>query len=708
MHKNKLLTSAAVLMVLFSVGAVWALNADYNRPNPLIDYVAQEIAIYDTRYDELGEMDCRACHGDSLADRHHNTLIVLRDNLCTPCHEVIPDPPGVTVTRDCTTAGCHGYDDVYANGWHHNTDLSASENCTACHDTNIVNEITPFSSFAQYPPSVVTPTPFSCENCHWEQELVDLGWTSGDPDPAEGAGGHPSSYDHYDSWGNFVGYYEYGKSILGNFDTHHMGFKGNVAAQCWKCHSNDPNDPSWDPYEPELIRYCEICHDISTLHTIYPHVGPTGTDGGKAYEGWVATGFHAGGGGSEPVCYIGDNADGISGGPAAAFDPDNPLCSATYFEANDMCWGCHGDAIPPYEGAVASAPTIIDFTPKSVCPTGLVEISGSGFGIEKTPEASVKLKEGTVFVEVPIYSWTDSLIIIEIPAWTFTPGAHKIKVTTAGGAQQSSVKLVVKDCASPKSIVPDQGECKTTLVLSNGTGSFGTDQDTLSAPGADDGIYRTVQISASQGDYVAQTVFNWAPNTVKVKLNNSGWFEDSNADFLRQTGETEVLACDGLNVGTYSVYFKYIFYEDTDSSGGYSDGDTMFQVETSNPVYFELTNAPWITGVNPNYFQKGDRIKVIGLNFGVEQTDGQVFIGSKKQYIDGSTDAVCYRKDCYKPNDQVPTLGKLQLGVKMWSSTKLRIKARSKVLSGTEKNKYVWVVKDGKVSNAKKIKIYAP
>ena len=132
-----------------------------------MDYAPQEIGIYDSRYDHLGEMDCRGCHGASLADRHHYSETVLIYNQCTPCHEIIPDPPGVVVIRDCTTSGCHSWDDVLVNGWHHNTNLSASENCVACHDRNLVAEITPFTSFVEYEPSVVTPTPFSYPSIRW-------------------------------------------------------------------------------------------------------------------------------------------------------------------------------------------------------------------------------------------------------------------------------------------------------------------------------------------------------------------------------------------------------------------------------------------------------------------------------------------------------------------------------------------------------------
>jgi hypothetical protein len=236
------------------------------------------------------------------------------------------------------------------------------------------------------------------------------------------------------------------------------------------------------------------------------------------------------------------------------------------------------------------------------------------------------------------------------------------------------------------------------VVLSNGTGQFGGLRDTISGAGATDGIFRTVTIVASQGTYVAQNLTSWNNTQVTFKLHKADWFEDANADFLRDTGEPVVGACDGLNVGTYAVFLKYIFYSDDDSSGDYTNGDFIYQVETSNPVYYELTNEPWLTGVNPKQFIKGDRVKVIGLNFGTQQTTGQVFIGSKAQY---NASGGCYFDSCF---DGSPTGGKLQDNVKFWSSTKIKIKA--KVLSGwSGKTKYIWVTKNGSISNAKKCKI---
>ena len=710
MFKKTLFISAVTLCVamLFATTS-FALLDTWNRPNPLMDYVPQELAIFDTRYDELGELDCRSCHGDSLADRHHYTVIVLRDRLCTPCHEIIPDPPGVVVIRDCTASGCHSWDDVGQadgvgtppNGWHHDTDLSASENCVACHDRNVVAELTPFSGFAEYPETVATPTPFSCENCHWSQAVSDalippagtFDYTLGTMNEA----GHPSTYDHYNQWGQFIGYYEYNKEIMGNEVTHHMGGKGNVGAQCWKCHANDPNDPAYDPEDTELIRYCEICHDVATLHTISAHVGPPGIGGGPAVEGWEAAGFHVGGSSTgTPSVYRGNGIDA----------PPFGASPTKWFEANEQCFGCHGDLVPPYEGDTVAAPLISGVSPNAACPTGLIEISGSGFGdIRTSGEDYIQLFQKHTLPygpwEEPIlpsyYSWSDDLIIFEIPAWDFVPGNYKIRVRTQAGTSPASASAItIYDCISPQEILVNNtlhssldpyfnaGVCTNTIKLKNGTGGglFGI-KDQVSK-----GIYRVVQFSASQGDYIVLNELSAPAGEIKFKFKT--FFEDLNGNFLQDGGEPTILMCSDLALGTYSVYIKYIFYIDS-GPAGYDAGDTMTQVETSNPVTFELTNQPYINQINPKQVSKFRRLRVIGQNFGVTQTTGEVHVGTANHYN-------------LMVGDPATPKGKIQAKVKLWSNTKVVVNFRVRnAWKGTKKN--VWVVKEGMVSNKRKVVI---
>jgi len=688
MHGKKFLFLAGFVAIVLatSVGAAWAVgNADYNRPNPLMDYVPQENGIYDTRYDYLVESDCRACHGDSLADRHHYSNIVLIYNRCTDCHEILPEPPGVVVIRDCTTSGCHSWDDVGEmddsglppNGWHHSTDLSGSENCVACHDRNFVAEITPFSSFQQYPPSVVTPTPFSCENCHWDQDVaaaqVGFDGTQGTANLA----GHPSTFDHQDQWGNPVGYFEYAKPILSNWDNHHQGIWGNVAPECQKCHANDPNSPNWDPTDLELIRYCEICHDVSTLHTIYEHVGPPGTGGGDAVNGWEKVGFHVpGSGDDEPVVY-------------------------RTFEANEQCFGCHGDAVPTIDLVTDVAPVISagGIEPTAGCPGALVTLTGTNFDPETIGQIvgrEVQFKISGNWTDVYVHSWTDTQIVFEVPAWTLAPGNYLVRVfddnrSPAANKKSNSVNFTVMDCNSPTTITPDSGPCTTNnITLAGPTGiGFGAAQDTLTAAGATDGVFRVVQVSASQGNYIALQVPTWSNTEVKFKFKR--FFEDLDGDYFQDANEPTIEWCDGLALGTWNVFIKYIFYGDSDSSGAYSGSDDiMYQVESSNPLIFELTDDPYVTALNPTTIVKGSKLRIIGVNFGPTQQPGdEVRIGKKSQY---ETDPL--------------NKGSVLSNVRNWSNTKVVVKFKQGVKNAwIPSTKYVWVVKDGQVSNRSAIKI---
>jgi hypothetical protein len=418
--KTFLFSAATVLVAMMSAATASALLDTWNRPNPLMDYVSQEMGMYDTTYDLLTDTDCRGCHGDNLADRHHYSPLGLAGQ-CDGCHDIISEPPGVFPVRDCTTGGCHSWDDVYANGWHHDTDLSAAENCVICHSPNLVAPIGPFTSFQEYPPSVVTPTPFSCENCHWGQSVVDAHALFDGTISTQALAGHPSSFDHYNEWGDFVGYYEYKREIFGNHDTHHLGF-----TDCSACHSVDPNDSSWDPDDPELIRYCETCHSVGTLLRIFPHVGPPGTGGGPAAEGWEAVGFHVGGSSSDlPIVYRGDNADGFSTNPVESF------------EANEMCFGCH-EPLPPYDSRECSPG--IRINPRGIVPAAgqaisLVELTGECFGDTYGEGRAVQLKrrvDGAEWIDMPISSWADDRIVFEIPCGTLTPGNYWVRVHNEG------------------------------------------------------------------------------------------------------------------------------------------------------------------------------------------------------------------------------------------------------------------------------------
>jgi len=662
-----------VFMLLGAPHILWALFATHNRPNPLMDYVPQEIGIDDTLYWELEEYDCRKCHGNTLADRHHLTDVVVISGLCTPCHEVLPEPPFVVVVRDCLTSGCHSWADVETNGWHHGTDMSASDSCVSCHDPNLIQEITPIRDFTMYPPSVATPTPFSCENCHWGQDHVP----GGEPDDP----GHPSTYEHYNEWNQFIGFHEYANPIYDNFHTHHMGSKGNVASQCYKCHSLDPNYPDWDAYNPDLIRYCETCHSIETLHSIGPHVQDT--------NGWEAAGFHVPASNTQtrdvdPTVYRTWN-------PVGPYAPETP----DGFTTDQMCFGCHGDNVPkppPVDDCTNNMP-VIDTTGAGIEPQYgtygvIVTLRGQNFGAEYISGRNVQIKRRSScdpWVAMPVYSWTDTLLEFEVPCCEFAPGNYKVRVKTECG-KSNAVSFGLKDWISLTYISPEAGPCVQKIRLKGN--SFGDVQSKMFADGYT-GVHRAADFVSSQGTFTALTYKGWTDEEVKVKFKS--FFEDMEPrNYVQDSDEPTIRMCSELALGTWSVYVTGIYFGDDDGSQDLSSGDMVFQLVTSDPVYFELTNDPIVYRLNPEKIERDNLLKIVGHNFGPTQTDGEVRIGSQNQAEDPDLG-----------------LGEPQESIKLWSNTKIKVYV-DVPQSWEGKTKYLWLEKSGVKSNYKKLKILEP
>src|SRR3972149_727475 len=713
MVNTKKLLYVLGLMFLFlaSYGeTLWAQSAAYNRPNPTMDYVPQEIGIYDTVYQKQTEHDCRKCHGNSTADRHHGVPKVVKYHLCTPCHKIcVPGTPdcqnGITMHRNCLTSGCHSWNDVQSGNkkWHHNTDMSASENCIACHNPNIIEEITPFRDFQMYPPTVVTPTPYSCENCHWEQPL------------SAGAGpnnpGHPSTYEHRDYWGNYIGYYKYEKPIYNNIDTHHMDFWGNVANECYKCHSIDPNNPSWDPDNPELIRYCEICHSIRTLHTIGPHV--------SNHDGWKPVGFHAGGGGTDPTQYA-------KWGPLNYQPQVNPG-----YTADIQCFGCHGNSVPPWEEDPVCKPVIDRQSPVTGSCSMIVVLRGDCFGSEHITgrKVELKLKDDPLapWINMPIHAWKNTYIEFEIPCWTLVPGNYLVRVHTENGNSNKTI-FTIKDSPSLLSITPTSGPCAERITM-NGDG-FDNRQSKMFDTYY--GVTHVVDFVSSAGEYTAPMYRNWTVTSFQVRLYNL--FRDQvdacskdplthqprmKRNFVRDIGNEGAPAgvscnnavpiydecaeepiepgCNSLYIGTYSIYVKAIYFGDEDASGGLSCGDTIFQVEMSNPKYFDLINIPYINKLNPKQIVDDNLppvslLNVYGGYFGPNKGTGDaVRIGSKAQASSATLG-----------------LGTEWANINLWSNTLIKVRAKPCPDTWRGKTKYVWIEKGGIKSNYKTLAILAP
>jgi hypothetical protein len=63
--------------------------------------------------------------------------------------------------------------------------------------------------------------------------------------------------------------------------------------------------------------------------------------------------------------------------------------------------------------------------------------------------------------------------------------------------------------------------------------------------------------------------------------------------------EVTIPRCDCVSLGCYNLYVKAVYWEDEDGDTFPSCGDTIFQVEKSDPLNFCVTNEPHIYKLSP-------------------------------------------------------------------------------------------------------------
>ena len=172
LHKN--VSAAFLSMLVLCVAAIslatqgLAQGEVYRPPNPVMDYVPQNIGIKDKPYRDFTELDCRECHGENTAVRHHNTEPAMMGKCLYSqggCHD--SGLPGY-IERDCQichTSNPNVYPEFYAvwgdlGNPHHKTDLANTGQCNQCHDPNLVVEAYSVPP-PIYAPGRTTPTPAS-------------------------------------------------------------------------------------------------------------------------------------------------------------------------------------------------------------------------------------------------------------------------------------------------------------------------------------------------------------------------------------------------------------------------------------------------------------------------------------------------------------------------------------------------------------------
>lgn len=607
------------LIILFFISTVVFCSATvalaFIRPaHPTMDYVPQNFGIYDTYYDNFKMPECRHCHkGASNSERHHSTIYALNDN-CMFCHY---DGAFENPIKNCRV--CHvDYGPIGSFGSpHHKSDLAGSGQCNACHLYVVeIESVEPPS----YPPTNITPTPYSCENCHWPSGkkpdqastyeggktgkarfLSDWEGWFGLPKPTY----WPDSLAHpqpIEADGLFSTGTLQGKPYKPLNGTHHA-IAGAVYPRCYFCHSSGYGQTcSWDANNPYLMRYCENCHSVDSLHGIPEHVTTNNiyTVGGKSNQ--IVT-------------------------------------------ADQKCVACHGDRLPYLPPQPPEIPEIDSIEP---------DFGSSGISVNIIPETNtcftqdpvdglcsfgqkmtgdtVQMRQagqGNSWVDVPINSWSEHLIQVMVPAGTFLPGSTYLRVSKQGVGNTPLKAFTLRNDPVINSLTPDAGSWGTVIGIS-GEG-FGLKQEKIYDTGYGYSTYIELNLSGrryrvTQYNIKGSTYPSWDDVGISINIVN---LVDVNTGNIVSVQEL-YLGCWDLSVVT--DYLKDdgdgVYNEnghlDLQNSGNPVDvpnasgsGDKLLSRAVSDSVCFTVIDPPtFIGGISPNPVVSLNTITVYGANFG--------------------------------------------------------------------------------------------
>lgn len=597
---NRKLIFLFIFLLFFS--GVTKANAFLRPLNSVMDYVPQNLGIYDTYYENFKEPDCRVCHGASTAEQHHNTRHALRGD-CQFCHK---DALGLAPKPDMDCKLCHidgGPIGDFGN-LHHKTDLANSDQCNQCH-LYIVETYTVEAPSHQ--PTASTPTPHHCGNCHWpsgnnpHQPPYLEDWQSwegvpkptytngiGDPQPIEACG--PVSSGSLN-----------GKPYRPADGTHHK-IAGKVSYKCYNCHAWSPSSsPDWNPNNPFLIRYCENCHSMDSLHSIPEHVSTN----------WIY------------------RIDGVANRTLTAID---------------KCVACHGDYVQSEPTPQPVDVPVIDHLESNFGPPGInvdiIPAEGTcwnedplygkcSFGLKMEGDA-VKIGQMDVegnwdWVDASVNTWTEQRIQIKIPTQVSQPGKARVKVNKKDIGESPFKVFNVRPSPVIYSLTPSVGSWDQVVDI--GGEGFGIAKEKVYK--SEYGYSTYVELSATSDQYrvviykdtdSATTGKQWDQNTIKIKLKDL-----INTNTGNQLTEQDLyIGC--LNVTVVTDYFK----DDGDGKYNYGiagldtptnpqgsgSGDELLHRSISDPVCFTVTKDTYINSISPDPVRYADKATILGSNFG--------------------------------------------------------------------------------------------
>jgi hypothetical protein len=758
-------------IVILSLFFLTEAKAFIRPANPVMDYVPQNVGIYDTYYENFKESDCRACHGASTAERHHGTDYALSGN-CQFCHSIttslgpevnsgwksgssfsqvcvsgiaiwhnlsnvqnddgaeaycnIDDtdptcyfdvkgfdfssiPDGVQVegiqvyiegrnnennwrgwddtvillktdtpvgnnkatrariwTMSWETQYYGGARDYWNSSWtlsdiknpgfglrfrfyndeeetvsiyidhvaikiyyrlpqitnnckvchvdggpignfgypHHNSDLADAGKCNECHlyvvETNTVRP--PDSE-----PTSVTPTPYSCENCHWPSGSV----------PHQAATYDGNTLNFLEDWQSWLGYpkpttwpdslahpqpieangpvYSSGlgaRPYRPSDGTHHK-IGGKVYDQCNYCHASTPvSIPNWSPANLYLIRFCENCHSVDTLHSIQGHVD----------EDYIYT---------------------VNGVPNQTVTRD------------EKCVGCHGDQITDMLSLTDDIQAIDHLEP-NFGPTGIVVniLPASGICFSQDPVNGLcsfgqKINGDSVlmgqkdnngelhWVDVPIELWSEHLIQIKVPEQTFQPGKTLIKVHKELFGTSASKVFIVLHNPVINSLTPSNSNWGQDVLVSG-----------------DGFCLKKERIYENGYGYSAYIELHSLDDKYRVTLYHRQEPWDLNKVFIRLTDLLNIntgnpVSEQDLYQGCWNIKIIIDYFKDNPINGtpgkynldmgGLDPADELLYRVISDPVCLTVTNDSYIEEVMSDNIPNGGTFETDGAKLGSAQ-----------------------------------------------------------------------------------------
>lgn len=522
-----------IKVIIFFVLSPVIGYAEYIRPpRPVMDYVPQNIGIYDTYYKNFLSGDCRVCHGNrydgeeigEMPYRHQYTALSfnpcpdgspITENCFLKCHST----PGPTEpTSDCRE--CHAFY-IYNISPHHISDFADSGQCTACHRPDLLSETYRVFPLSYYPTaSTNTPKLINCENCHWPsgnfphapppQTEWDL-WT-GFPLPSHPENATPTPAPIEANGPMYSGQLNYPTKQFQPMEGAHHEVAGKIYQKCYECHGIVHNVHSDDPV---TMRLCQNCHDINTLHGIQEHM----TDN-NIYT-----------------------IDGVSNQTVTA---------------EQKCIACHG-VLPGWEIPTVIKPPVIKGLAPMFGEVGtLCEINGENFGtvpgsILLTPrigetDQTYEISSGSPY----LISWDTENISFNIPS-ELSPRNYNIRVKTTDGISNIKVFTIKGE--------PVTIPCPTSAPsITKIEPPLGAENALVTIYGSDFGDrhadMRDVLLEdISQNPYPA-SIYSWTENMIKFRV--QGW--------CYWPGDIKVIAKNRLGQSSVEVFelrrFPYISYID--------------------------------------------------------------------------------------------------------------------------------------------------